>query len=92
MVHTSYIPFAEYSRLLGKGIEGYITYGGTLTDGNVFYNRGGKDGNYTNAAIVSNITHSLKEWNLGRSGTMRQDRRRMSSSRISATCDALPSR
>ena len=66
MLHTSYIPFAEYSRLLGKGIEDYITYGGTLTDGNVFYNRDGKDGNYTNAAIVSNITHSLKEWDLGR--------------------------
>lgn len=66
MLHTSYIPFAEYSRLLGKGIEDYITYGGTLTDGNVFYNRDEKDGNYTNAAIVSNITHSLKEWDLGR--------------------------
>lgn len=63
MLHTSYVSFAEYGRLLGKGIEDYITYGGTLTDGNVFYNR---DGNYTNAAIVSNITHSLKEWNLGR--------------------------
>lgn len=66
MVHTSYIPYAEYRRLLGKGIDDYITYGGTLTDGNVFYNRDGKDGNYTNSAIVNNITHSLKEWNLGR--------------------------
>lgn len=65
MVHTTYIPFKEYNYLLGKGLEDYIMYGGTLTDGQEFYNKDSCE-EYTNTAIARNIQHSLD--NLGRDG------------------------
>ena len=65
MIHTTYIPYKEYNYLLGKGLEDYIMYGGTLTDGSEFYNKENCD-EYTNTAIARNIQHSLD--NLGRDG------------------------
>lgn len=61
ILHTTYIPYAEYRYLLGenKDIDDYIEYGGTLTDGKVFYNPEG-DFDYTNDAIAENIQHSLE--------------------------------
>lgn len=66
LLHTTYIQFKEYSYLLGKGIEEYIEYGGTLTDGieNVFYNNDNAE-LYTNSAIVGNISNTLKKWKDG---------------------------
>lgn len=66
-LHTTFISFREYNRVLGKGINDYIEYGGTLTDGeeNVFYNND-RASFYTNAAIVENISHTLDNWDDGR--------------------------
>lgn len=66
-IHTTYIPFREYNHVLGKGLNEYIEYGGTLTDGvdNVFYNND-RANFYTNSAIVENIVSTLKRWDNGR--------------------------
>lgn len=63
LLHTTYIPFKEYNYVLGKGIDEYIEYGGTLTDGvnNVFYNST-TTSFYTNSAITDNICHSIHNW------------------------------
>ena len=58
MVHTSYVPFEEYNRLLGKGIDEYIEQGGTLAKESPF-KEGSKRIEYTNTAIVNNIIHSI---------------------------------
>lgn len=73
MVHTTYISFAEHSRLLGvDDIDEYIRYGGTLKAGSWDFNN--KEVNieeasfrdnestriYIDTAICSNIQHSLK--------------------------------
>lgn len=66
-LHTTYIPFAEYHYLLGKSLDDYIRYGGTLTqDGeeNAFHD-GQSAEQYVNSAIVENILHTLKTWNDG---------------------------
>ncbi len=73
MVHTTYIPFKEHSRLLGiNDIDEYIRYGGTLKAGEIdFDNRevNAKDASfrdnestryYIDTAICSNIQHSLE--------------------------------
>ena len=64
IIKTTYIPFNEYNYLLGKDIMAYIEYGGTLTDGEVFYNNDNLY-EYTNSAIAYNIAHSLEKWNRG---------------------------
>ena len=73
MVHTTYIPFSEHSRLLGiNDVDEYIRYGGTLKAG--VWNFESKEVNaedasfrdnestriYIDTAICSNIQHSLK--------------------------------
>ena len=58
MVHTSYVPFEEYNRLLGKDIDEYIEQGGTLAKESPF-KEGSKRIEYTNTAIVNNIIHSI---------------------------------
>jgi len=73
MVHTTYIPFKEHSRLLGiNDIDEYIRYGGTLKAGEIDF--GNKEVNakdasfrdnestryYIDTAICSNIQHSLE--------------------------------
>ncbi len=59
VIHTTYIPYAEYNYLFGKSLEEYIQYGGTLTNGKQLYNDDNLD-EYTNTAILSNIYHSVE--------------------------------
>ncbi len=65
LLHTTYISYKEYNYLLGKDLDEYIKYGGTLTDGKTFYNNDNKN-NYINSAIVKNIERSLAQ--AGRDG------------------------
>lgn len=72
MVHTTYIPFSEHSRLLGiNDVDEYIRYGGTLKAGVWDFNKevNAADASfrdnestriYIDTAICSNIQHSLK--------------------------------
>ncbi len=60
MIHTTYISYAEYNYLLGKSLEEYIRYGGTLTDGKTIYNSEENLEEYTNSAIISNVCKSVK--------------------------------
>ena len=73
MVHTTYIPFAEHSRLLGiNDIDEYIRYGGTLKAGvwdfdnkevkleEASFRDNESTRVYIDTAICSNIQHSLK--------------------------------
>ena len=64
-IHTSYISFKEFNRLLGSSLDDYIQYGGTLTDGRKIYNTKAL-GEHTNEAIVENILHSLEQRESGR--------------------------
>ncbi|MCF0237614.1 MAG: AAA family ATPase, partial [Sphaerochaetaceae bacterium] len=78
MVHTTYIPFAEHSRLLGiNDIDEYIQYGGTLKAGNwdienkvlnsedASFRDDESTRAYIDTAICSNIQHSLKYYKDG---------------------------
>ncbi len=72
-VHTTWIPYAEHSRLLGtKDVDEYIRYGGTLRVGEtdfddpelkneeVSFRDDESTRRYIDTAICSNIQHSLK--------------------------------
>jgi hypothetical protein len=65
-IHTTYIPYREFHRLLGLSVEDYIKYGGTLCPSDTFYNADLQK-EYTDSAIVSNIMHSLERADNGRS-------------------------
>ena len=65
LLHTTYISFKEYNRLLNKNIDEYIRFGGTLTDGKTFYNKDSEE-KYLNSSIVNNIKNSLAQ--IGRDG------------------------
>lgn len=65
VVHTTYIPFKEYHCLLGRNLDEYMRYGGTLTDGDTFYNADTSN-EYINASIAHNIEHGLAQ--VGRDG------------------------
>lgn len=58
-VHTSYVSFSEYNRLLGKGLDDYIQFGGTLKEESP-YKDGSSTIEYTNKAIVKNIICSVR--------------------------------
>ncbi|MCQ2528246.1 MAG: AAA family ATPase [Saccharofermentans sp.] len=67
MVHTTFIPYREFERVLGiSGIDEYIRYGGTMSLGGVHYNEKSTFSNikstdeYVDNAIAKNIQHSLK--------------------------------
>lgn len=73
MVHTTYIPFKEHSRLLGiDDVDEYIRYGGTLKAGELNFESSeinAEDASfrddestryYIDTAICSNIQHSLE--------------------------------
>ncbi len=60
LIHTTYIPFKEYSKLTGKGLTEYIKYGGALS--NVFRSADTTN-EYINSAVILNIINSLKKWN-----------------------------
>lgn len=77
-IHTTYIPFREFSRVLGiNDIDEYIRYGGTLRVGELAFDD--KDANaedasfrddestrrYIDTAICKNIQHSLKCYDNG---------------------------
>ena len=54
MIHTSHVPYAEFSRLLGgKTLDDYIEYGGTLTKSPYKTLQASEE--YQNTAIVGNI-------------------------------------
>lgn len=60
MIHTSYVPFAEFSKLIGiDSVDEYIEYGGTLTK--TPYKTLQASEEYQNTAIVGNILHSLEK-------------------------------
>ena len=59
-LHTTYIPFKEYNRILGKDLMDYIRYGGTLTPENVFYNKDSLN-EYSSSAIIDNIVNSIRK-------------------------------
>lgn len=78
MIHTSFIPFKEYARLLGiNSVDTYIEYGGTLKMENmdfddpdsVFDDVSFRDDEstrkYIDTAISRNIQHTLKNDNFG---------------------------
>ena len=77
-IHTTYIPFREFSRLLSvQKVDEYIRYGGTLRVGELAFDD--KDANaedasfrddestrrYIDTAICKNIQHSLKCYDNG---------------------------
>lgn len=79
MVHTTYIPFKEHSRLLGiNDIDEYIRHGGTLKAGEIDFESkelNASDASfrddestryYIDTAICSNIQHSLECFKDGR--------------------------
>lgn len=73
LVHTTYIPYAEFSSVLGmNGIDAYIEYGGTMSVGGANYNEefslfsGSRRTNeYIDSAIARNIQHSLRNYQYG---------------------------
>lgn len=79
MIHTTYIPFKEHSRLLGiNDVDEYIRYGGTLKAGEFEFESeevNARDASfrdnestrhYIDTAICSNIQHSLECFKDGR--------------------------
>jgi len=68
-IRTTYISYREYAKLLGKDLFNYMQYGGTLSEENIFYNDDNLD-EYTNTAIVRNILHTLKYWDMGRNDVL----------------------
>ena len=59
LIHTSYVSFEEYNRLLDKSLDDYISYGGTLREESPYKDKEFME-KYTNTAIVENIIHSLE--------------------------------
>lgn len=64
MLHTTFIPYKEFSQVLGiNGIDDYIQYGGTMSVSghhyNIFDTKETTD-EYIDSAIAYNIQHSLK--------------------------------
>ncbi len=79
MIHTTYIPFREYSRLLGiHDIDEYIRYGGTLMaaetdfedpdalDDTAAFRNDESTRRYIDTAVCRNIQHSLACFKDGR--------------------------
>jgi hypothetical protein len=69
-IHTTYIPYNEFSEVLGiDSLDKYIEYGGTMSlETNRYNNTPLSDDNYQDyidSAIANNITHSLKNYNSG---------------------------
>lgn len=78
MIHTSFIPFREYSRLIGMdSVDSYIEYGGTLrrenmgfddpdmTDDSVSFRDDESTRKYIDTSISRNIQHTLKNEAMG---------------------------
>ena len=72
MIHTTYIPYREFERVLGiKGIDEYIRFGGTMSLSGIDYNEDSLFANstraneYIDSAIAKNIQHSLQYYQNG---------------------------
>lgn len=73
MTHTTFVPYREFERVLGiQGIDEYIRYGGTMSQGGIDYNQTGmtfatkeSTSEYVDSAIARNIQHSLKNYQNG---------------------------
>ena len=73
MTHTTFVPYREFERVLGiQGIDEYIRYGGTMSQGGIDYNQTGmtfatkeSTSEYVDSAIARNIQHSLKNYKNG---------------------------
>lgn len=71
MVHTTWIPYREFERVLGvHGIDEYIRYGGTMSLSGAHYQQGTftdaeSAGEYVDSAISHNIQHSLEHYQYG---------------------------
>lgn len=59
LIHTTYIPYHEWNRLLGKNLSEYIRYGGTLDPEGTFYNDEVST-EYLDTAIVNNFLFPLE--------------------------------
>ena len=66
-LHTTHIPYREFEEILGiRGIDEYIRYGGTMSQGGVHYNETSTFASkksadeYVDSAIARNIQHSLE--------------------------------
>ena len=70
-IHTSYIPFKEWSFVLNKdSIDEYIEFGGSMAREGVDYNKTiesehGPINEYVDTAIAHNIIHSLRNYQDG---------------------------
>ena len=70
-LHTSMIPYAEWSRVLGiDSIDAYIEYGGSMSYEGIDYNKEIKNdfgtiNEYVDTAIAHNIIHSLRNYDEG---------------------------
>ena len=78
LIHTTFIPFREYSRLLGiSDVDEYIRYGGTLragelgfadeefADGEAAFRDDESTRRYIDTSIARNIQHSLSGYQAG---------------------------
>ena len=72
MIHTTSIPYREFSRVLGiDGVDEYIEYGGTMSmsgekySGDTPFATPKTTGEYVDSAIARNIQHSLKCYQRG---------------------------
>ena len=72
MLHTTFISYREFEEVLGiKGIDEYISYGGTMSLVGINYNADTTFSNsktaeeYIDTAIAKNIQHSLKMYQYG---------------------------
>lgn len=71
IIHTTYIPYKEFSEVLGiDSIDKYIEYGGLMTIEGEEYNQKPifdetEVNEYVDSAIAHNIEHSLKYYNDG---------------------------
>ena len=72
MLHTTFIPYREFSRVLGiDSVDEYIKYGGTMSMSGKLYNEdipfstAKTTREYVDSAIAKNIQHSLKCYQRG---------------------------
>ena len=71
-VHTTYIPFKEFSYILNlNSVDKYIEYGGTMSFEGIDYNKVVMVNNnyvneYVDSSIVHNIVHSLRVYKDGK--------------------------
>lgn len=74
-VHTTYIPFKEFSEVLGiDNVDTYIEYGGTMVKEGIDYHHNispvfydeESTISYIDSAIIANIQHSLNNYKDGR--------------------------